>query len=174
MTRIVDRIWSWAEAELKYWEQAALLKIVDGVNPREEDYRQLVEYFEHSADLVPPAALPKLFFPKREAAEAKLAKCRLERIFTIENVNALPVGQEIHFGKELTLIYGDNGTGKTGYVRPLGSAGFARGRREVLPNAASEKASVLPQADIEVSYGEFKETIRWIAGDRPEELRRFY
>jgi ABC-type dipeptide/oligopeptide/nickel transport system ATPase subunit len=174
MTRIVDRIWSWAATELKYWEQAALLKIVEDVDLEEKDYRQLVGYFEHRAALVPPAALPKLLFPKPEVIEAKLAKCRLERIFNMENVNALPVGQEIHFGKELTLIYGDNGVGKTGYVRPLGSAGFARGRREVLPNAAREKASVLPQADIEVSYGEFKETIRWVAGDRPEELQRFY
>jgi hypothetical protein len=173
MTRIVDRIWSWAGTGLKYWEQAALLKLVDDVELGEDDYQQLVKYFEHSAAIAPRAALPKLFFPKQEVIEARLAKCRLERIFNVQNVNALPAGQEIRFGKELTLIYGDNGVGKTGYVRPLGSAGFARGKREVLPNAG-EKISRIPQADIEVSYGDFKKTIRWKAGDHPEELRRFY
>lgn len=174
MAGIKDRIISWAASELKYWEQAALNKIANGCDFREEDYLELVEYFEQDAGLVPPRARPVLSLQKGDVVEAKLAQCLLERIFNLTDVNALAVGQELRFGTQLTLIYGDNGAGKTGYARPLGCAGSARGKREVLPNAGSTKAQGQPRADIEVSYGGIKETIAWTPGDDSAALRRFY
>ena len=118
--------------ELKYWERAALDKISEETELSEETYEELLAYFLQDAGLLStPPARPRLSFPDDLAVYAQLAPCRLERIFNLRNVNALPETQELRFGPQLTLIYGENGAGKTGYTRPLGCAAFARGEREI-------------------------------------------
>jgi recombinational DNA repair ATPase RecF len=175
MTGTINQIRSWAATELKYWEQAALERIVERDVPTEEDYEELVEYFEQDAGLVPlPAARPELSFPALGSMEATPEVCRLVRLFNLRNVNALPEGQEIRFGAQLTLVYGNNGAGKTGYTRPLGCAGFARGDRDVLPNAMLAGVQPQPRADIEVSHGPVIQSICWTRGVHRPELARFY
>lgn len=59
----------------------------------------------------------------------------LESIKDIENVNALVSGQEIPINNNLTIIYGNNGTGKSGYIRLLNNAFYnSRGDKNILPN----------------------------------------
>ena len=138
MTALIDQIRFWAAAELRYWEQAALEKIVNSKALDDADLEELLIYFTQDAGLAPlPDSRPRLVFPENPAIEPDFIPERLERMFNLQNVNALPRAQEIRFGPQLTLIYGNNGVGKTGYARPLGCAAFARGEREVLPNATS-------------------------------------
>ena len=175
MARIIDRIWSWAK-ELKYWEQAALELLASGSAIAEADYQRLLDFCMHDAGLVqlPSSRRPAHSFSAQVAAE-EATGYRLERMFNLQNVNALPCGQEIIFGGGLTLIYGDNGSGKTGYVRPLGSGAFARGERDVLPNATSgSNSNSVPQADIELSKDGVKTVITWIRGESRKELAGFY
>jgi hypothetical protein len=117
---------------------------------------------------------PRLSFPDSLLDDTIPAPYKLERIFNLQNVNALPERQEIRFGKQLTLIYGENGAGKTGYTRPLASAGFARGERQVLPDATRPDKRKDPQADIEISLGGVKQVVRWTSGKRRPELSGFY
>ncbi|HXM15919.1 MAG TPA: AAA family ATPase [Candidatus Eremiobacteraceae bacterium] len=86
----------------------------------------------------------------------------------------MPNGQEIRFGPQLTLIYGDNGAGKSGYARALGAACFARGDRKVLPNATGSESKQIPQAAIEISYSTEIRQIPWSEGRRCPELSGFY
>jgi ABC-type Mn2+/Zn2+ transport system ATPase subunit len=161
--------------ELKYWERAALDKISEETELSEETYEELLTYFLQDAGLLPaPATRPRLSFPDDLAVYTQMPPCRLERIFNLKNVNALPETQELRFGPQLTLIYGENGAGKTGYTRPLGCAAFARGEREVLPDATSPRSNRMPQADIEISYGGAKQIVRWTNGRRVQELAGFY
>ena len=175
MTGVIDQIRAWAATDLKYWEQTALEKISNGPRLSEEDFEELLRLFMEDAGVVSPTTpRARSSFPDNLAYEAGLAPCRLERIFNLKDVNALPEKQEVCFGPQLTLIYGDNGAGKTGYVRPLASAGFARGDRQVLPNAAQPNRKHVPQVDIEISYGNTKRVVTWINGQRCPELDRFY
>ena len=50
-----------------------------------------------------------------EAAET----LTLLKLDAVENVNALTAGQVIEFNDGLTIVFGKNGTGKSGYVRIL-------------------------------------------------------
>lgn len=59
---------------------------------------------------------------------------RLQLIKEIENVNALAKGQAIPIDPNLTIIYGRNATGKSGYVRLLNNAFNSRGDKKILPN----------------------------------------
>lgn len=59
---------------------------------------------------------------------------RLIEISDYQNVNALSDGQRITFAPKLTIIYGENGAGKSGYNRVLNSAFYSRGDKTILPN----------------------------------------
>jgi energy-coupling factor transporter ATP-binding protein EcfA2 len=53
----------------------------------------------------------------------------------IEGVNALVEDQTINFNERLTVIYGENGSGKSGYIRLLKKAFFSRDSKdEIIPN----------------------------------------
>jgi recombinational DNA repair ATPase RecF len=175
MRGLTHKLTSWADKELRYWGQAALEKISSQVELTNDDLQELVQYFIEDAGLAPiPANRPRLSLLENRVEEPELAPCRLDRIFNLRNVNALPEGQEIRFGPQLTLLYGNNGAGKSGYARALGAAGFARGERKVLPNATGVDSKRETQADIEVSYPTGKKVITWTEGKRCAELSGFY
>jgi ABC-type cobalamin/Fe3+-siderophores transport system ATPase subunit len=98
----------------------------------------------------------------------------IERLTNLRNINALPPAQDLTFGSQLTIIYGPNGSGKTGYMRPLGCAGFARGDREVLSDARKVATNQTPAADIEVVKNGKKATVSWKYGTRPSDLSGVY
>src|SRR5690606_11747165 len=49
----------------------------------------------------------------------------LTSLFDVTGVNKLAKDQIIHFSPNMTVIYGENGTGKTGYGRILKELGFS-------------------------------------------------
>lgn len=176
MASILRELRSWSST-LPYWEQAALEKIAIGVQFSESDYRELLQYLLEDNGLEEPAGKrPELQFPEKDDTfESSALQIKLLRIFNTENVNALVGGQIITFGDALTAIYGANGSGKSGYVRILGCAGFTRGDQEVLPDIGQPSyAAVVPSADIEISDGISKKVIHYQVGNKCEELSQFY
>ena len=162
---ILDRV----RSELKFWEQATLSKIAQQGTLSDEDLLELRNFFLQDAGLARvPADRPKLAVPPE--APTTPESCRLSRIFNVKRVNALAEGQQIQFGPQLTLIFGENGAGKSGYARVLGAAGFARGKRSVLPNVRGTEQSGQPTAEIEISCGVGTKTVNWTAGERCAEL----
>lgn len=77
------------------------------------------------------------------SSEANNLKLRL--IKDIENVNALEHGQAIEVNENLTIVYGANGSGKSGYVRLLNNAFLSRGDKNILQNVFDETASGEPK-----------------------------
>ena len=67
----------------------------------------------------------------------------LKAIHGVENVNALRHGERLSFGKAgLTVVYGDNGSGKSGYARVLKKVCRARTPSRgdtILPNIYADK-----------------------------------
>lgn len=175
MAGTVDLIRDWA-TQLEYWEQAALQRVASGVALTETDYRQLLDLFMEDAGLVPNSknARPVLTFPTKLAASAADEPYTIDRLFNLQNVNALPAAQDLIFGPQLTAIYGPNGSGKTSYSRPLGCAGFARGEREVLTDARKPDGKEIPKADIEITRAGKKETVSWTHGARCAHLSGVY
>jgi hypothetical protein len=176
MAGVLEQIRDWARS-LKYWEQAALEKIAAGAKLTEHDYQDLVALWEQDAGLaLAPSLRPQFRFPAESNQGSSRPKTRLVRLHNLIDVNALPQGQELPFGPQLTLIFGANGAGKTGYARPLGCAAFARGQREVLPNAELKKPTATPSADIDVLIdGQHQPVqVHWQVGARCPELSGFY
>ncbi len=94
------------------------------------------------------------------------ASVSIEYLNNLTGVNRLPAGQKIIFGSApgLTVVYGDNGTGKSGYVRVIKKACRTRGAPPVIqPDAFS---STRPQAacDIGIKTGSGSSEIKWVDG----------
>lgn len=176
MTSVLMELSRWATT-LPYWEQAALDKIVAGVNFTDDDYNKLLQYLLEGAELAKPKGQrPTLRFPKKIDAGAHSATpVQLINITNLQNVNALVPGQTLTFGPAVTAIYGGNGSGKSGYARVLGCAGFTRGDRDVLPNVTrpiDETVTLL--ADIEISDKAGHRVIHYQIGRECPELGSCY
>ena len=81
-------------------------------------------------------------------AESADALVTLTAIEKVRHVNALAEGERLSFfQKGVTVVYGDNGSGKSGYIRILKQACRARSMKgeKVIPNIYGA-ASGTPQA----------------------------
>ncbi|WP_127139390.1 AAA family ATPase [Flagellimonas oceanensis] len=58
----------------------------------------------------------------------------LTKLENVEGVNALTENQTIDFSPNLTIIYGSNGSGKSGYVRLLKKGFYSKAPEEILQN----------------------------------------
>lgn len=61
------------------------------------------------------------------------------KLENVEGVNALIEYQTIEFSPNLTIIYGANGSGKSGYVRLLKNVFYSKAREEILQNVHIDK-----------------------------------
>src|SRR6476660_7471872 len=136
MSKILHDITQWAES-LPYWEQAALDKIFSGKDLGEADYEELLGYLLEDAPASTRGqkrARPQ-FSKRTTETPSNQAPCTLLQLSDLHNVNALAPDQTLTFGRQLTVVFGGNGSGKSGYARVLGCAGFSRGDKEVLRDA---------------------------------------
>ena len=98
----------------------------------------------------------------------------LKRIYNVQNVNALAEKQTLTFiPKGITIIYGDNGAGKSGYVRILKRccrARFAKGKDEpLLPNIYGQ-ANGPQRAELEYDAGVQTQKATWQSGQPADAL----
>ncbi len=93
----------------------------------------------------------------------------LTQISNVQNVNRLATDQVLRFAPEgLTVIYGSNGTGKSGYTRLLRQVCQVRGvPGQVLPDIYSPSQGI-PKANISWSVGDNEENCEWIQGNPTE------
>jgi len=100
---------------------------------------------------------------------------RLDAICDVTGVNALAVGQRLEFHPQLTAIYGENGSGKSGYARVLGSAGFTRGDSMVLPDVTQPlRENATQSATITVTAGDCTQSFDYEVGAQCPRLSGFY
>ena len=133
---VMVEICTWANS-LKYWEQAALERILAGQQFTEDTYEELLTYMLQDSGLAEPTVerpLLKRLEHLVQNGDSPRPGVRLVKMGNLQNVNALVPGQDLPFGPALTAIYGQNGSGKSGYARVLGCVGFTRGDKEVLPD----------------------------------------
>ena len=103
---------------------------------------------------------------------ASHAVVSLGALYGLSNVNALAPGERLSFGKAgLTVIYGDNGAGKSGYARVLKQLCRARSPKgdAILPNIYAA-GSGIPSANIEFYIGGQKRIASWTQGNAPDAM----
>jgi energy-coupling factor transporter ATP-binding protein EcfA2 len=119
-----------------YWLQYAGNELLEGAEITDALVTIAYTYFKEDLELkeLPDGRTPIIFNEVAAAAAGAASQLKLLSINSIENVNALVAGQEIVINENLTLIYGDNGAGKSGYIRLLNNAFNSRGDKNMLGN----------------------------------------
>ena len=88
-------------------------------------------------------------------------KTFLKSIKNIKNVNKLLDNQEMKFNDNLSIIYGANGAGKTGYVRIIKSMGNSLDDENVIYSDLTETEKENHTADIKFFNGTEDEEFLW-------------
>ncbi|MBS0264732.1 MAG: AAA family ATPase, partial [Planctomycetes bacterium] len=104
--------------------------------------------FSNIADVSPPAGRSLL----------------LKEIHSLENVNALIPGQSLKFGLDgMTIIFGENGAGKSGYARVFKHACHAREKGQPILTNVSKPSKSKPAATVELLVDNQHIAMRWTA-----------
>lgn len=94
---------------------------------------------------------------------------RLVSIEKPEHVNALESKQPLTFEPAgLTIVYGDNGSGKSGYARLLKRIARSRHQEDVLSDVFRDTALAKPTASLTVKVGDSELLLAWPDDARPE------
>src|SRR5262249_31029924 len=101
--------------------------------------------------------------PKIEEKQADgnpLDPIRLDSVKVGDGVNALRAGAQIEFAAAVTVVFGENGSGKSGFVRVLKRAAGVRTAEDILHNVRSERRPT-PSASSTVTVGRAAGTLEW-------------
>jgi recombinational DNA repair ATPase RecF len=163
---IVDFLWEWAETQGD-WGKLLISKIVSTENDLPLTERQSVfDYFIDSLRKTKTLSALTIFKPTYTPTSKQI---ELETLSEITGVNRLAKNQTLTFSKNLTVIFGENGTGKTGYGRILKSLGFSYDiNNKVLSNIY---ATTQPKsAKIKFKANGVDDTFNWDGTNRNSEL----
>jgi hypothetical protein len=139
---IEAEIATWA-ASRPAWQRAALSQLARGRAFTEPEIEAIAA--DLRADKQPaPAGLKATDIPGAQPAGATVA---LRSVRGVTNVNALLDAQEMSFGVTgLTVIYGDNGSGKSGYARLIKDVSGARHHGPVHTNVFADATRHMQKA----------------------------
>lgn len=164
MTALAE-ILAWSES-VPTWLRDALRRIVAGRELSEADVGELAELCKapHGLATNPPAADP--LAAKHVPVVPTTGAVSISSITHIADVNALAPNEVLALAPiGLTIIYGDNGAGKSGFTRILRRACRARGGNEpILANAMSDKPAGAPTAKIEFTVAGLPREHTWKDG----------
>ena len=106
----------------------------------------------------PFQAVPKI--EEKQLAGNPLDAVRLDSLKVGDGVNALKPGAQIDFAPGVTVIFGENGSGKSGFVRVLKRAAGLRTAEEILHNVRADRRPT-PSAGFTLTVGTTAQTIQW-------------
>jgi len=167
---------AWVENKLVTWQSDALRRIAEKGKLTDNDRLEVLTNLKRACSIMcdgeviceplQPSHLKPDIHEGKRALICSLAD--------VEHVNMLASGQTLSFAIDgITLVYGDNGSGKSGYCRIVKKLCGARGVEEVLGNVFANGTG-RPLAKATVRYaieGEDVQNFFWQDGaDVPNEL----
>ena len=157
----------WANSR-PWWQQKVLARIIAGDTFEKHDYEDIARSLMEEPESPPDGGwFSNLTPPQVTQAEP----VQLVAVKNLANVNRLAPGQELTFeANGLTVVYGHNGSGKSGYARVISSMVGARHQEKILPNVFDNEPGT-PSGEIVFKVGDKERTA--ILGESPDpELKR--
>jgi hypothetical protein len=146
---IFSEVLAWSK-ELSPWQNEAIRRLfAKGVlTPTDKDEIFELAKIEHGLATAPPQPVDLML----KAADLPTPptpgqKLQLNGVRELVNVNALR-GDRLTIGKQLTVVYGENATGKSGYARVMKKAFRARAVDPILRNVYSSATFVGPASAV--------------------------
>src|SRR5450830_11624 len=164
---ILQEIQKWAEAQ-PAWQQDAIARIYAQTELSAQDHEDLYALLKTEHGIADPKGRkPGKLAAEQIAGAAPAGQLvQIEAIKNLRNVNALAPDQRLPIAKSgLSVIYGENGAGKSGYSRALKKACRARDQSEpIYPDARLAPGTAgVPQANFELLIDHQVAEVQWVA-----------
>ena len=168
MSDLIAEIQRWS-TKLPAWQQEAIVRLYQNGTLTTSDDDALYALLEGGHGVRDTQNTRARVFSAEMIAPVQPAGrvVQLTQLSQLKRVNALAESTALHIAaKGLTAIYGDNGTGKSGYARVLKKACRARDQDEqIWPNANREPGPTLPaQAEFTVLIDGIETILSWQDG----------
>lgn len=163
--QIFQEILKWS-ADLQPWQNEAIRRMLQKGVLSPSDKEELFSLAQVCYGLVPPGdkidfMLKAEDFPSPTCAGEKI---KLHSVGKLVSVNMLKPDEHISVGSQLTVVYGENGSGKSGYARVMKKAFRARAVEPILPNVYDSAATGPAKAMFEIEEGGVKRNEEWQDG----------
>ncbi len=170
---VLEKIFDWSKSR-PMWQRDALRRILQKNDIDDQDIKELVICLKNEKSEKPNNTAIPLTEANLPANPDAVEAIRISKISNILHVNNLAKDQTLTFqDKGITVIYGGNGSGKSGYTRILKNACRARHRdKEILSNIhAPEYKLEKPTANIYYNTNsKTDDLVNWEASDSPHEV----
>ncbi|MGL6006341.1 AAA family ATPase [Aeromonas sobria] len=124
---------------LPYWSQFVASKVYLNGRLSQDDFNLAYKYLLSALYITPPEIrTPISINPDSGVKNEYRKELKLNSLKDVDGVNALSGNQIIEFGPNLTIIYGENGSGKSGYVRLLKQVLHSKSAEIIEPNIHKE------------------------------------
>jgi energy-coupling factor transporter ATP-binding protein EcfA2 len=169
-----DDVISWASSVPAWQGDAVRRLLLAGEQPlTAQDYSEILALAKADLKLAPPADNLKPLPPapgKFSGVPATTVAVKLLSIDDVRHVNIIKSGQTQPFAEVgITVVYGDNGSGKSGYSRILKLACQARDKDErILPNVFATVPTGTPTAILKIKQDATTKDITWTQGIPPD------
>jgi recombinational DNA repair ATPase RecF len=149
------RIYEWSKT-LPLWQRDLLRRLTAG--PLDDAGElEVLKILAKAADAPAPVALELKDLP---ADEDELGRVELRGVRDLRNVNCLAPGQTLSFKPGLNAVFGENGTGKSGYGRLVRRVTRSGGPEEILRDVFDPGSATGPQtAELDIAVDEVEQTI---------------
>lgn len=154
------------------WQRDALRRLMLNDELADNDITELTAICKSVHGLEDPVECVPLTEEHVPINDANGASIALASITHHYGVNALAQDQTLNFGPNLTIVYGDNGAGKTGYIRILKSACRSRRHEDILGNVVSGETPLNPSVSIMYTAGDDSKPREWSGDESDEEISR--
>ena len=149
---VLNEILTWSK-DRPEWQRDALRRLVLTGEIDDTDIEALTEICKSTYGLASEQESVHLGSEHLPIDGANTAGVNVHSISHGHGVNALAENQTLKFGSGLTVVYGDNAAGKSGYIRIFKSACRARGAEDILGNVLSGTAPPAPIVSIQFTVG---------------------
>lgn len=163
---LLDEIIAWASG-LRPWQQEALRRSFAKPELSPADIDAILQMVREQEGDGEASAGIRPFTAEDVPGTSSGATVRLVGLSGLDQVNGFPSGRAVDLAPEgMTILFGHNGAGKSGYARVLKNACKARHRVEVMPNAFDPAAAPRPpSADFAILVDGTHQTVRWVQSE---------
>lgn len=160
MNNVTKRLWDWADREGNWAKKLVQIVISSGF-VQNEQRTQIFNTLLQENGLKEDFDVESIEVPTLYSDNVNNRKLTLTEISNIKGVNRLANEQVLKFSPNLTVIYGNNGSGKSGYGRILKSVGFSYDNNSTVLSDVFEKVEQEQEAHIKYKYGEDDKVFIW-------------
>lgn len=159
---------------LPYWAKYLSSKLLSGTKISDADIDVAYAYFLEDAGLKLITERPTIAISfVDELGEGFKKDLLLTSLHNLKGVNALVENQRIDFSRQVTIIYGVNGAGKTGYTRLLKKAFHSRSTEDILPNIHVSSGHSNASAEFSFTSGSKPYSLTYPENKQQNEFRQF-